>query len=413
MSGRLRATLVGWAVGGALAVGSAPAGAIEVVAQDVSASSGISATAHTSPTTVADWNNDDWDDAFVLHHFDRFPRLLLNNGGGFDDMTAVAFPTGARRDYHDCPTADVDGNGRLDLYCSVGGGGGGTGAHPNELWLQNAAGVFIERAADWRVQDRFGRGRQATFIDANADAFPDLYVSNVYPRADGRRGPNRLFVNVGGERFRNAPEFGLNGQIGGKEVQAADFNGDGREDLLVCGEARMLLYRNVGNRRFKDVARRVGAPKKCRDAALVRMNGDNRLDLVVIAKRLQVLLQGRRGTLRRKPALQRSARAAASLATGDVNADGVPDIYLVRTNPYNPDLAPEAQVDVRDLMLVSAGSPRSYSRLAIPDSSVGLGDDVAAIDHDRNGLSDFIVLNGRFHALGPIRLVAFYPASGG
>ena len=60
-------------------------------------------------------------------------------------------------------------------------------------------------------------------------------------------------------------------------------------------------------------------------------------------------------------------------------------------------------------MLASNGSVRRLSRLRLPQISKGIGESVTAIDHDGNGLSDFIVMNGRFDARGPIRLVAFYP----
>ena len=36
------------------------------------------------------------------------------------------------------------------------------------------------------------------------------------------------------------------------------------------------------------------------------------------------------------------------------------------------------------------------------------GDDAYAIDHDGNGLDDFLVLNGRGSGKGPLQLIAFY-----
>jgi microcompartment protein CcmK/EutM len=45
--------------------------------------------------------------------------------------------------------------------------------------------------------------------------------------------------------------------------------------------------------------------------------------------------------------------------------------------------------------------------MAIPQAATGRGDDAVAIDHDGNGLEDFVVLNGN-NARGPIQLIAFY-----
>jgi hypothetical protein len=35
---------------------------------------------------------------------------------------------------------------------------------------------------------------------------------------------------------------------------------------------------------------------------------------------------------------------------------------------------------------------------------------VVPIDHDGNGLTDFLALNGNGTAEGPVQLIAFYPA---
>jgi hypothetical protein len=45
--------------------------------------------------------------------------------------------------------------------------------------------------------------------------------------------------------------------------------------------------------------------------------------------------------------------------------------------------------------------------MSIPQTHRGLGEAVTAIDYDRNGLTDFIVQNGRHDNRGPIRLIAF------
>jgi hypothetical protein len=50
--------------------------------------------------------------------------------------------------------------------------------------------------------------------------------------------------------------------------------------------------------------------------------------------------------------------------------------------------------------------------VAIPQARSGGADDVITIDHDRNGLADFLVLNGLERA-GPIQLIAaFRPRAG-
>jgi hypothetical protein len=60
-----------------------------------------------------------------------------------------------------------------------------------------------------------------------------------------------------------------------------------------------------------------------------------------------------------------------------------------------------------DVMLVNRRDGRRWSSIIIPQVSGGSGDDAFAIDHDGNGLDDFLVLNGH-NLRGPTQLIAFY-----
>lgn len=383
---------------------------LDVEARNVSGTTGIAAFSHTYGATVADWNDDGWEDVLLSKHYESFPRLMLNDGGHFADLTDDAFamhPT--KRDYHGCAAADVDLNDELDLYCTVGGKHGGNGANRKELWLQDG-GEFTEHAQEWGVGDEFGRGRQATFIDANGDEFPDLYVTNQQPREDGLPGPNRLFINVDGKGFRDAPEFGVNRRIGGGAVQAVDFDLDGRQDLFLCSQKGIRIFRNVKGRRFKPVTRSARANGLCGHAVLAPVNPGARPDLVVLHKgHLRVTLHGPTGRLQRKPAFRERIKRGLTFALGDVNGDQVPDIYVVRSSPFDPRRPRDRQSDARDVMLASNRKTPSFARVPVPSTRRGIGESVTAIDHDRNGLSDFIVANGRFKAIGPTRLTALYP----
>ena len=60
-----------------------------------------------------------------------------------------------------------------------------------------------------------------------------------------------------------------------------------------------------------------------------------------------------------------------------------------------------------DVMLININKGHDWKSLVIPQVSGGNGDDAYAIDHDRNGLDDFLVLNGH-NLKGPTQLIAFY-----
>ena len=63
-----------------------------------------------------------------------------------------------------------------------------------------------------------------------------------------------------------------------------------------------------------------------------------------------------------------------------------------------------------DRLLVSKGKGTKFVSVKIPTTSSGSADDVIALDYDKNGLVDFVVLNGRIKA-GPIQLLASFPRS--
>src|SRR2546428_9685685 len=112
-------------------------------------------------------------------------RLYLNEGHfRFRDVTEEAglhskgWTTGVT-------LADVNGDGRLDIYiCHAGNVGGWSRA--NELYINqglNAHGVptFVERAAAYRIADT-GYATQAVFFDYDRDGDLDLFLINNAPR---------------------------------------------------------------------------------------------------------------------------------------------------------------------------------------------------------------------------------------
>ena len=62
------------------------------------------------------------------------------------------------------------------------------------------------------------------------------------------------------------------------------------------------------------------------------------------------------------------------------------DLYIVRGDDDR---------NRKDLLLLSRAGGRCFTSVRIPQTAEGLADDVIALDYDRNGLTDFVVLNGR------------------
>ena len=132
------------------------------------------------------------------------------------------------------------------------------------------------------------------------------------------------------------------------------------------------------------------------DVLPVDLDRDGRLDLVeVTSQRLYLHLRRGDGYVTGAEATLTAGRAVAA---GDVDGDRDPDLYVVQgASGSNPP----------DRVFVVGGAGRSLRQMVVPGTTAGGADTVVAIDHDRNGLSDFLVLNGS-HGAGPIKLIGFY-----
>jgi hypothetical protein len=117
----------------------------------------------------------------------------------------------------------------------------------------------------------------AGFLDYDGDGWPDLLLS-------GLRGL-RLYHNERGQAFQDITAGSGLERIAGEPqgAAAADYDGDGRPDLLVTLLDGVRLFRNRGNGRFQDVTASSGLSLRgwATSAAFADVNGDGRLDLFI------------------------------------------------------------------------------------------------------------------------------------
>ena len=381
-------------------------GGTQVIGVDKAADAGIHELTTTYGAVVADLNNDDRPDIFLGRHNVEEPRFYVNEGNGrFKETNKGTF---AKKDRHGCDAADVNGDGLEDIFCST-GAKNGTAAKRNELYLQRPDHTFVDQAGKYGVFDPFGRGRLGTFINANGDARPDLFVANEAYRGDAMPSPNRFFVNRGKSAYHHAPEYGLEremvvaAEISGSGASVGDLDKDGWEDLVLATSSGLRVYHNDQGKGFTDVAASVGLEQSPEAVTLADVNGDSWPDVIEVSTNELRILLNKSGTF--SSAFTTTVHHGSMVAAGDVNGDDRPDIYVMRGDD-------DTGVNTADHVYLNAGNGTSFTRMSsIPSTSKGTADFVAPIDHDGNGLTDFLVLNGSDFAgksEGPVQLIAFF-----
>ncbi|WP_117882248.1 VCBS repeat-containing protein [Aureibaculum luteum] len=220
---------------------------------------------------AGDINNDGLIDVFFTGN-QVSNKLYLNKGDlKFEDITEKAGVSGDERWYTGVTMGDINGDGFLDIYCSV---GGKFTPKNNQLFINNQDGTFTEMAEAYKLDD-IGNGVQATFLDYDRDGDLDLYVANYPPTLFTSPTfvykykmnnvedveSNHLYRNDG-DTFTNVTEasglkaFGLT-----LSATVGDLNNDGWPDLYVSQDFNSpdFMYLNQQDGTFKEVLKEATA----------------------------------------------------------------------------------------------------------------------------------------------------------
>ncbi len=227
------------------------------VFRDVSVLAGVAQKAFGISAAVADLNGDGYPDIYVTSYNDMpsvnfnsyyratngTPNLLfINQGDGSFREEAKQWGVADSRWGYAAQFADVNEDGRLDLYVA-------NDAGENALFI-NYGDHFVDEAGERGVLDT-GYGMGVSFADYNNDGRVDLHVTNMFSTAGNRvlsrvspqattahdslvktAAGNSLYENTGGGYFRN-----VTAEVGPFPGSWAwgggffDFDNDGWEDI--------------------------------------------------------------------------------------------------------------------------------------------------------------------------------------
>ena len=340
---------------------------------DVTEKAGVAGGAFGMGVAAADYDADGWVDLYVTSYGRNI--LYRNNGDGtFTDVSAKA-GVDAQGWFTCAVWFDYDNDGRLDLFVS------GFVVYdksqltlctdenrsqryycvprlfkpsPSRLYHNNGAGAFTDVSKESGIADHPGKAFGAVATDVNNDGLMDLFVANDTM-------PNFLFINKGGGKFEEA---GLAAGVGysdagkprsGMGVDAADYDGDGWQDLFVANidQEFFSLYRNGKDLTFTDEPGEIGPATQ--------------------------LLSG------------------WGLKFFDYDNDGDPDLFLVNGHPDDLIEMRVARVKHKEPLLMFENTGRAFRNVSAQSGAVFARDfsgrGMAVGDYDNDGDLDVLISN--------------------
>ncbi len=233
--------------------------------------------------------------------------------------------------------ADVNGDGLEDLFVS------GEKDSPGKIYLQQAGGKYLATDIIRGSTDNIGTTAAAAFFDVNGDGKPDLYIAkggySLYePNTADLQ--DELYINEGNGRLVLSPTALPMLNANSKSVVSpVDFDGDGDIDLFIGGRIipgqypvapQSYLLVNDGKGKFTVATTPFNKVGLVTDAQWVDLNGDGRKDLVLCGEYMPITIyiNNKDGFTDKTSDYFTTPQKGFwnKIAFADVNGDGKPDL---------------------------------------------------------------------------------------
>jgi enediyne biosynthesis protein E4 len=232
-------------------------------------------------------------------------------------------------------------------------------------------------------------GSGVAVFDYDNDGLLDIYfaTATLLPLGMARKGPNRLYKNMGSGRFRDMTEasgLGYRGFCHG--IIAGDIDNDGDTDVFLCNYGSNVLYVNNGDGTFKDISKAAGidASNWSSGGAMLDYDNDGYLDIYVANYGIWRFPEDHQsvGNAEKKIWLYASPRTIKTTRHFLYHNNG----NLTFTNEFDQVITAEEEV------YDPATKARTKKRVPKPrDDGHGFG--VVAADVNNDGLIDLYVAN--------------------
>lgn len=207
---------------------------------DVTNSAGISSDARlTFGVGFFDYNNDGFQDIYVINDKNSANRMYKNNGDSTFSDVSTETSTGIIIDAMSVSIDDYNSDGFLDIYITNTQNDIESPTLGSVL-LKNVNGVEFEDVSAETGTQLDGWCWGANFLDAENDSDLDLYVSCIFVEPPGTDSYG-FYENDSSSNYSQPSNIGfLNNDLESFGSASGDSNNDGKTDLLVINNGNIL-----------------------------------------------------------------------------------------------------------------------------------------------------------------------------